>query len=70
MRRRLTINNDINKAFEEGAEEFIIYCKIRNLKAATIKTYEDFLLIWYKFYSCNSPINKINNKTIEGFILF
>ncbi|GEM_PF-1258456 len=67
MRKRLTVNNEINKTFEEGAEEFIRYCKVRNLREATIKTYEDFLLIWYKFYPCNSPIN---NKTIEDFILF
>lgn len=70
MRKRLIINNDINKTFEEDAEEFIIYCKVRDLIEATIKTYEDFLLIWHKFYSYNSPINKINNKTIEDFILF
>lgn len=70
MKKRITINNDINETFEEGAEEFIKYCKVRNLREATIKIYEDFLLIWYKFYPCNSPINKINNKTIEDFILF
>jgi integrase/recombinase XerD len=72
MRQKIEMNKKVsNKTFDQGFEEFINYCKVRNLRPATIKHYEDIVnYTWYKFLNCKTPIKEITSKTIDEFILF
>lgn len=70
MRKKLSLKNN-TKSFKEGYEEFINYCKVRNLRPATIKHYEDIIkYIWSPYFDVNRNIDEINTKTIEGFIIY
>lgn len=72
MRKKITINNATKqKTFEEGFREFLRYCEIRNLRPASIKTYQDVIYhIWYKFYNKESLIKDIGKNIFDNFILF
>ena len=70
MKKKIILNN-LNKTFEEGYEEFISYCKVKNLRPMTIKHYDDLVnYCWYRFYDRTSPIKNIEEKTINDFIEF
>jgi integrase/recombinase XerD len=72
MRKKIEMRkkNDL-KTFEEGYSEFINYCKIRNLREATIKHYNDIVkYVIYKFLEKDTVTKNITNKTVEEFILF
>jgi integrase/recombinase XerD len=59
------------KRFDEGYDEFILNCKVRNLRPTTIKYYDDMVHIWYLFFTdYRKPINEITRDTIDKFILF
>jgi integrase/recombinase XerD len=72
MKKRLKINNVTNdKTFEQGFNEFIKYCEVRNLRPASIKTYTDGVkFVWYKFYSPDKLIKDINKSVFDEFIVF
>ncbi len=72
MRRKITINNTTKqKTFEEGFNEFIRYCEVRNLRPASIKTYNDVVYhVWYKFYNKDHLIKDIDKSVFENFIIF
>ncbi|GAA0674175.1 tyrosine-type recombinase/integrase [Clostridium cadaveris] len=55
--------------FQEGYKEFLTYCKVRNLREATIKHYYDSLKTIYKFIEPNTPLNDITRDTVNNFIL-
>lgn len=59
------------RTFDEGFTEFILNCKVRNLRPHTIKHYEDIINhIWYKFYDYKALISDITETTIDEFIVF
>lgn len=72
MRKKLEMGKQADeKTFEEGYKEFINYCKIRNLRPATIKHYDG--IVYYTIYSFmpkDTLIKDIKVKTVEDFILF
>ncbi len=71
MRKKIEMNkSNTTKTFARGYDEFIIYCKARNLSPATIKHYDGSILIWYKFIDYKTPINQITSETVQQFILF
>jgi integrase/recombinase XerD len=72
MRKKIDMkkNKEI-KTFDEGYDEFILNCKVRNLGPATIKHYNDIVNhTWYKFIDYKTPTNDITHQTIQQFILF
>ncbi|WP_041700861.1 hypothetical protein [Clostridium kluyveri] len=63
MRNKIDLkNNCVDKTFEKGSEEFILYCKVRNLRPTTLKYYNDIVNIWYKFCDRKTPIKDITKK--------
>lgn len=72
MRKKITMNKQSDtKTFEEGYKEFINYCKVRNLRDATIKHYDDLVkYVVYKFIPPKTLIKDITNETVDNFILF
>lgn len=48
--------NAKDKRFEEGYEEFLSHCKIKNLRPATIEHYRNIIgYLWYKFHRSDRP---------------
>jgi integrase/recombinase XerD len=60
-----------DKTFQKGFEEFIIYCKSRNLRETTIRHYKNMMRhVIYKFFKPSTKIKTITPETIQQFILF
>lgn len=70
IRKKITLERNVNKTFDEGYDEFILYCKARNLSPATITHYDNSVAIWYKFIDHKTPIREITQETLNNFILF
>lgn len=71
LRKKMIKVNVKDKRFEEGYEEFLNHCKIKNLRPATIEHYRNIIeYLWYKFYSSDRLIKDITLNTIEEFIMF
>lgn len=42
MKKKIKINNlEQKKTFEQGFNEFVKYCEVRNLRPDSIKTYDE-----------------------------
>lgn len=52
-----------------GCDEFILNCKIRNLREYTIKFYDNTMRTIYKFIEPKTPIDSITSDTVDNFIL-
>lgn len=64
MRRKIQIQKQVNdKTFEEGYKVFLNYCKVRNLRDATIKHYINIAnYVTYKKISPETIINVRSKK--------
>ncbi|MFR1377670.1 MAG: tyrosine-type recombinase/integrase [Clostridium neonatale] len=70
---RITMSNNPNRpkiTLDEGFEQFIKHCKIRNLREDTIKHYEGTMRSIYKFIEPKTIIKDINESTVDSFILY
>lgn len=70
---KISMNNNSNNpriTFDEGYDQFIKYCKVRNLRPATIKHYDNTMLSIYKFINPKTLIKDITKSTVDGFILY
>lgn len=72
---KISINNDSksfnnNITFDEGYDQFIRYCKVRNLREATIEHYNGTMRSVYKFIEPKTLIKNITPSTIDSFILY
>jgi integrase/recombinase XerD len=59
-----------SKTFDRGYDEFILNCKVRNLRPTTLKYYDDMVNIWYKCVPYKTAISQINEETVNKFIVF
>lgn len=71
MREKISIQkSNSKKTFDKGCDEYILYCKSRNLRPATIKHNEDCINIFYKFIHPKKFISDIIPATVESFKMF
>ncbi|NSB12087.1 tyrosine-type recombinase/integrase [Clostridium beijerinckii] len=63
-------SNNPRITFDEGYDQFIKYCKVRNLRPATIKHYDNTMLSIYKFINPKTLVKDITKSTVDGFILY
>lgn len=71
MKKKMIKMNTKDKLFKEGETEFLNWCKIRNLRPATIKHYQDIIdYSWYKFFNYNRPIKDITPEILDDYIVF
>ena len=54
-------------AFNDGFEDFKIYCIIKNLSKDTIKDYEGVIRTAFKFINLNILTKDITRKTVDQF---
>lgn len=71
-RKQIKLNSGrVTKTFNAGFDEFINTCKIKNLRPATIKTYEDSIhYSFYQYFDRNRNINEITQEVYDDYILF
>ena len=69
MRKRITIQKNDSITFERGFEEFILNCKARNLRDATIKHYNESYKYITRVLDGDKNIDEFNIKTVDKFIL-
>lgn len=55
--------------FEKGFEEFLYYCKIRNLRQGTINHYRDSIRTIFKFIDRDIKVKNINKETVDKFVV-
>lgn len=70
---KISMNSNSNNpriTFDEGYDQFIKYCKVRNLRPATLKHYDNTMLSVYKFINPKTLIKDITKSTVDGFILY
>lgn len=58
-----------NKKFDQGYDEFILNCRVRNLSPETIKHYDSTMMTIYKFIPPKTPIKDITIDVVNKFIL-
>lgn len=60
----------IGLTFSEGCEMYILNCKQRNLRAATIEHYEQSCNQFYKFFDPDMPVSQINQAMYNDYIIY
>lgn len=65
---KMNMENGLN--FEEGFDDFILYCKQNNFRKDTIKHYEQAYRSIEKYIPYNTPLESININVYNGYILF
>ena len=55
---------------QEGFEQFITRCKIKNLTDETIKSYEEKLKHFMEFYGIEKPLQSVTQETVDEYILW
>lgn len=68
MRKKIEVNAN-NITFDRGYDEFIFYCRTRNLRPATIQFYDNTIRSIYKFIEPKTPIKDITKATVDNFII-
>lgn len=75
-RVKIEMKNNRQKTFDEAYDEFLRYCKVRNLRPATIKHYEDIVsysfykFLDYKFKTYKVQTKSINFRLVEDYIIY
>lgn len=67
--KKLKMSKKKNLTFKEGCEEYLTYCKARNLRNGTIKHYNESINSIYRFISPSTPLVELNSSTMNDFIL-
>lgn len=69
MARKLTMQRDTSMTFAEGVEEFMYYCKARNLRQGTINHYRDSMRTIFKFIDGDTKVKDISRDTVDRFVV-
>lgn len=68
LKIKMTQNTD--KTFNQAFEEFIRYCKTRNLAEKTIRTYKSHYIFWERYCGGDTLISTVNSEMVENYILY
>lgn len=67
--KRISMQRKSTVSLDEAFEFFIRKCKVKNLTDVSIRSYEDKVLPFKKFYG-DRPLDEISNSTIDEYILW
>jgi len=70
VKRNMITPNREGKTLDAGYDEFVHYCKARNLSEATIKHYDESMRIVYKFMDYKTLISSLSEHTVQDFVIF
>ncbi len=68
--KKINMKANSNITLEEGFNQFIKMCKIKNLSPKTTETYEWHFLIFTRFIDKETPIEKISEITVDDYIMY
>lgn len=64
-------NNDTkNLTIEKAFENFLLSCKVKNLRPSTIKHYIQIQRIFYQFIPKETPMHDVTKETINKFVVY
>lgn len=69
MKRKMIEVNAKDITFDRGYDEFIFYCRTRNLRPATIQFYDNSVRTIYKFIEPKMAIKDITKDVVDRFII-
>lgn len=69
-KERIEMNQKTNLSAEDVFALFIKKCKVKNLTALTIRSYEQKIVIFFKFINSKDSITSINSDTIDNYIIY
>ena len=67
--KKIKMNVDDGKTFEQGCEAYLVDCKARNLRDGTIKHYKDAFKQIFKYVDKDMPIADMSKKTMDDFVI-
>lgn len=67
MAKKFWVDDNSEKTLQEGFEEFITFCRIKNLSPATVRSYNQRFTAFMDWF--NGNIADINQESINQFIL-
>lgn len=67
--KKLMMGFPQNKTFQDGFEEYILDCKVRNLRDGTIRHYQESIKQIYKRIPPDTLICSMNKKTMDKFYI-
>lgn len=69
MKLKMTTQTEA-KTFEEGFEEFIRYCKVRNYSEATVDNYRELKKKLDLYWHINNSLSELTSPVVDGFLLY
>lgn len=69
MRKKLTMKKVNSITFKEGCEEYINYCRARNLREGTIKHYRESIKTLSKFIGGDTLIQTMDKLSFDNFVI-
>ena len=69
MRKKLTMKKSNSITFKQGCEEYINYCKARNLREGTLKHYRESIKTLSKFIGEDTPVETLDKKAFDNFVI-
>ena len=69
MRKKLTMKKNNSITFKQGCEEYINYCKARNLREGTLKHYRESIKTLSKFIGEDTPVETLDKKAFDNFVI-
>lgn len=61
---------NVKKKFKDAFTEFILYCRVKNLKTRTTDYYEETYQYFIEFFGEDKYCHDINKNTIDDYILY
>lgn len=66
---KILMKNDEAITFEEGCNLYLLNCKERNLRQATINHYRQSYTQFYKYFDRRMPLSEMNESKYTGYVL-
>ncbi len=67
--KKIKMNVDGGRTFEQGCEAYLVDCKARNLREGTIKHYKDAFKQIFKYVDKDMPIADMTKKILDDFVI-
>ena len=67
--KKLSMISQVSITFEQGCDRYILNCKQRNLREATINHYKQSYTQFYKYFDRNMLLSEITEQTYKDYVV-
>ena len=67
--KKLSMISQVSITFEQGCDRYILNCKQRNLREATINHYRQSYTQFYKYFDRNMLLSEISEQTYKDYVV-